>query len=90
MVPEKQHIVVLVALNVWMGIGFALGASAGWGFLFPILLGVLYRIGVDVWQTEHNMSDAIARRGAAVDAARKSAPSTEPEQMKLFGSGLIE
>ena len=90
MTPDKCSIVVLVAVNVWMFVGWVLDASTWWGWLFPILLAVLYCAGLGVWQTKQSISDAIARRKAAIEAARKPLPASDPDEMGMVKGGLIE
>jgi hypothetical protein len=70
---------------------FGLGEDAVWigGLLLIVTIGAVATIApfaMQIWIA----SRAAQRRKFAVEAARKPVPSTEPEQMKLFGSGLIE
>lgn len=73
---EDQPVVVLVGVVVWQGVALLLGISTWWGYLFPMLLGVIYAYGYGAWQSVQNMSNAMAKRELVVQVSRKSMPST--------------
>lgn len=57
--------------------------------LLIVMIGVVATVApfaIKIWIA----SRAARRRKCAAEAAQRPVPSTEPERMKLFGSGLIE
>lgn len=66
-------------------------AWLGWVGLFsvPILL-LLGFVVLLILLSLHNMNRTQERRTAAVEAAKKPVPQTDPEQLSLFKAGLIE
>jgi hypothetical protein len=90
MTPDECTMAVGIAAIAWWLVALVVDASAGWVWLFPILLMVPYCFVLAAWQTERNISDATARRVSAIEAAKKPLPKLDPDQVSLSKAGLIK